>query len=188
MSRKLSVTLLALFLGCMLISSCAEGEPEVTGEEKEITTLILTFRNTDTGETALFELFDNDADGPQSPIYLNDTLRVDASYELTIQVLNEIVSPARDVTQDILAAAEEHQFFFDPGNGLDLEFVYDDTDLNNNPIGIKALFFAGVASQGSFTVTLKQKVNKEADDVSDGDISNAGGITDIQADFNVVIN
>ena len=60
-------------------------------------------------------------------------------------------------------------------------------DTQGNPIGLQIILSTGVASSGSLTVTLRHEPNKSAEGVSDGDITNAGGETDITTTFNVSI-
>ena len=103
-------------------------------------------------------------------------------------VLDERDSPAEDITQIILEESEDHQFFYSFSPGLDVTSQYSDEDSNGNPVGIQFTLATGSAGSGNFTVTLINQPNKSAAGVSDGDITNAGGETDIETTFSVVIN
>jgi hypothetical protein len=70
---------------------------------------------------------------------------------------------------------------------LNLSVAYSDTDNQGNPIGIETLMTTGDPSSGTLNVTLRHEPDKNAENVSAGDISNAGGSTDIEADFDVRI-
>lgn len=176
-----------IFILMLIFSSCGPETPELENDEELITTLNLNFRNTETGETVVFKLFDEDGNGPKAPVYTNPTLSPDASYVVEVEVLNELANPTEEITAEILEEGDAHQFFYQISNGLDLEFAYDDTDVNNFPIGLRALFFTGVESSGTMTVTLKHEPDKESEGAKDGLIDNVGGETDIQAIFNVII-
>ncbi len=60
-------------------------------------------------------------------------------------------------------------------------------DVNGNPIGISTIVTTNGASTGTITVTLRHEPNKDASGVSTGDITNAGGETDIEVIFNVEV-
>ena len=80
----------------------------------------------------------------------------------------------------------DHQFFFSAINGLDVQTVYTDMDSEGNPIGQQFELTANTSSGGLFIV-LRHEPNKNAAGVPDGDITNAGGETDIEITFPVTI-
>ena len=107
--------------------------------------------------------------------------------EQGLEVLNESVSPAEDITAEILAEGVDHQFFFQV-NGADLVISYGDADTNGDPIGLLSACFAGMAGSGSLKVTLRHMPDKTAAGVAVGDITNAGGDTDIEVTFPLIID
>ena len=68
-----------------------------------------------------------------------------------------------------------------------MNYMYEDEDGDGNPIGLETTMITGDPSTGTLTVILRHEPDKNADGVSDGDITNAGGETDIEVDFPVVI-
>ncbi|MCB0763865.1 MAG: type 1 periplasmic binding fold superfamily protein, partial [Flavobacteriales bacterium] len=64
---------------------------------------------------------------------------------------------------------------------------YDDMDANMLPIGLESMWTIGAASNGTVIVTLRHEPDKTATGVSSGDITNAGGETDIEVTFPLVI-
>ncbi|MBK6265562.1 hypothetical protein JKA74_10980 [Marivirga sp. S37H4] len=166
-------------------SQCDTEDPEPENEEELITTVTLTFSPAGDGEDVLFRVYDEDGDGPIEPVYTNGILEANTTYTVAVEVLNE--EEGEDITEEILEEDEEHQFFFRTSNGLNLEFAYNDTDGDGNPIGLSTVFVTGEASEGTLTVTLRHEPNKEAEGVKSGDIANAGGETDVEAVFDVVI-
>ncbi|MFT6148889.1 MAG: hypothetical protein ACJAUH_001575, partial [Saprospiraceae bacterium] len=80
--------------------------------------------------------------------------------------------------------AEEHQFFFQTTLN-DLEVIYDDQDADGNPIGLTTTVTTGNSDTGTITIILKHEPNKSAAGVINGDITNAGGETDIEVTFGV---
>ena len=101
-------------------------------------------------------------------------------------LLNELESPAEDITVEVQEEAEEHQFFFQ-NNISGLIIAYTDEDENGHPIGLSSKISTTGSGSGTITVTLRHEPNKTAAGVSTGEITNAGGETDIEVTFDVEI-
>ena len=111
-----------------------------------------------------------------------------------VQLLNEQTLPSEDITEEVKAEAEEHQFFFlayelTGAISTDLNVTYTDQDANGNPIGVSTLLKTetGDATLKALSIILRHEPNKFAVGVSNGDPTNAGGETDIEVVFKVVI-
>lgn len=176
---------LLLLAAVVLFSQCNTEEPEPENEEELITTMTLTFSPQAGGQDVVFSIFDEDGDGPAAPEYTNGVLSTNTTYSVSLEVRND--EEDEDITVEIEEEDEEHQFFFQISSALDLEFDYADQDGDGNPIGLSTIFVAGNASSGTLTVTLRHEPNKTAQGVASGLIANAGGETDIEATFDVVI-
>ena len=70
---------------------------------------------------------------------------------------------------------------------MNASYIYTDLDTENHPIGIMTRVTTGEPSEGLVTIILRHLPDKFASGVSDGDISNAGGETDIEVSFLVII-
>ena len=68
-----------------------------------------------------------------------------------------------------------------------MTIAYADLDANDNPIGLSSTITTGAVGTGTFTVILIHEPNKTVEGVSGGDITNAGGASDIEVIFNVVV-
>ncbi len=117
---------------------------------------------------------------------VSGNLQANTSYDGTFLILNETESPAEDVTEDILEEDDEHQFFFSFTNNL-ASVTYADADDDGNPIGVKFTMTTGDAGTGNATFVLKHQPNKTASGVAQGDMTNAGGSTDIEVTFALVV-
>lgn len=168
------------------LNGCKDDAPDPVNEEELITTLRLTFTPA-AGTPSVLQFQDLDGDGGNPPVITSDTLNANTNYAVAISVLNESESPVEDITTEIQNEGEEHQFFFQPAAGLNLTFTYNDTDAGGRPIGLSNTAQTGAASGGTLTVTLRHEPDKQAAGVEDGDITNAGGETDIEVTFDVVI-
>lgn len=174
-----------LLMAVLLFSQCNTEDPEPENEEELITTLEMTFSPVGGGNDVVFSVYDEDGDGPIEPVYTNGTLAANTDYNVAIEVRNDVEN--EDITAEIIEEDEEHQFFFETAVSLFLEFSYEDADDNGDPIGLSTIFYAQEPSNGTLTVTLRHEPNKSAEGARNGDPSNAGGETDIQATFDVVI-
>lgn len=187
--KKFSILAL-LFI--VALSSCKKDEdedsvtpPTPPNEEEVITTMEV--RLTDpASNTVIMTFVDPDGDGGINPTITGGILSANTVYSGEIQLFNETETPAEIITTEILEEADEHQFFFDAQLGA-TTVAYADMDSNGNPLGQMFTLTTGDALSGTLTVTLRHEPVKEAPGVSDGDITNAGGETDIEVEFDVEI-
>ncbi len=178
--------LIALLLAFSSLIACSEDEPEtpvIPNEEELITTLKWQLVSQDEQDTLNFLFRDLDGDGGSAPTVEAMDLKANTSYSARVQLLNEIANPAEDITEEVSAEAEDHQFFYETTIG-GLAVTYGDTDLNGNPIGIISTVSTTDTSSGSLSITLLHLPDKFATGVSQGDISQAGGESDISISFN----
>ena len=116
---------------------------------------------------------------PQSP-------KANTVYNAVVGLYNESVSPVDTITNEVSEEALEHQFFY-TFSDMNASYIYTDLDTENHPIGIMTRVTTGEPSEGLVTIILRHLPDKFASGVSDGDISNAGGETDIEVSFLVII-
>ena len=182
---------LVLLITMIFFVSCDDdddGIPPPINEEEVITTMTVTLAPQGGGSPVFLQTRDLDGDGPDAPVVtVSGPLEAGQVYNGSIEILNETESPAEDITEEIEEEADEHQFFFLVGGTLDLTTEYDDQDDDGNPIGLAFTATAGAASNGILTVVLRHEPDKDAAGVSDGEIANAGGETDIEQDFSLEI-
>ncbi len=172
----------ALLIGfAVLITSCRKDDPEPENEEELITTVRLTFASVTAGSPVIAKWRDLDGTGGNPPTVDPITLQRGVTYNTTIQVLDETKTPAGNLNEEIEREANEHQFFFTTSGLTGMTIAYDDTDGNNRPIGLRnRVTTSNNAATGTLTVILRHELNKTAAGVANGDITNAGGDTDIQ--------
>lgn len=168
------------------MSACEKDDP-IVNEEELITTLRMTLTPAGGGTPVVLSFVDLDGEGGNAPVITGGTLAANTTYTGALAILNESETPVEDITEEIETEDDEHQFFFTTSAGLNLTVSYADQDGNNNPVGLATSAAAGAASTGTLTVTLRHEPNKTAAGVKDGDITNAGGETDIEVVFPVTI-
>lgn len=183
-----SIKLLALALiATISFSSCSDDDdPKPVNEEEVITTVTVTLKNG--SDTVTLKSFDADGEGSGAPVVtVSGNLKKSTTYSGSIELLNETESPAEDITEEVKEEGKEHQFFYSATNGVGT-FSYADTDGNGNPIGIKFnMTTSSDAKTGKVTFILKHEPNKTGAGVKSGDITNAGGSTDVEVTFDVTV-
>ncbi|TCK69198.1 hypothetical protein DFQ05_0718 [Winogradskyella wandonensis] len=179
---KYTFALLAITLFTV---SCSDDDPVIVNEEEVITTM--TVELVATGQTTVtLRTRDLDGDGPDAPIVsVSGPLAANTTYTGSIELLDETdLNDVDNITLEVEEEDEEHQFFFTSTVGT---VAYADADANGNPVGLSFTLTTGAAGSGNFTVTLRHEPVKDAAGVSDGDITNAGGETDITETFPVTV-
>jgi len=175
---------LMLVLTVGLLFSACKKDPVIPPGEELITTLNYTLTPTDGGAAVTLSFKDVDGDGGDAPTITGGTLAANKTYTGALDLLNESESPAESITEEIQEEDEEHQFFFQSDiSGLSIS--YGDQDANGNPLGLSSTLSTADAGSGSITIILRHEPDKSAAGVADGDITNAGGSTDIEVTFPV---
>ena len=188
-SKIKTIKILSLILfSLVIITSCSNDDdnPEPVNEEEVITTLTATLTPVGGSTAITMRSQDLDGDGPNPPVLdVSGDLAAGTTYNGSLELLNETESPAEDITEEVEEEGEEHQFFFSATNSI-ATFAYSDMDGDGNPVGLEfTLTAAGAAGSGTITITLRHEPDKDASGVSDGEITNAGGETDISVTFDV---
>ncbi|MEJ1222755.1 type 1 periplasmic binding fold superfamily protein [Sediminicola sp. 1XM1-17] len=183
---KKKTILSALFLAGILFTGCSNGDdtPIAVNEEEVITTLTVTLSPVGGGTAITLQTRDLDGDGPNAPeVTVSGNLAAGTQYNGSLSVLNETVTPAENITEEVEGESAEHQFFYTVGSGLDVSTAYENFDGNGNPLGTEFTLTAGAVSSGTLTFTLRHEPKKP----NDGSLADAGGETDLAATFNIAV-
>lgn len=177
---KNNFLILALFLtGSVFFTSCEPMEPGVENPGEIITTIVYTLTDMN-GNTAVLSVVDLDGDGAVDPVFTLDPLTSNTTYTGTIEFRND--NENENITEEIQDEDEDHQIFYE--STIDgILVAYNDQDADGNPVGLTTTLTTGDAGSGSITITLRHEPVKDAAGVSDGNIANAAGDTDIEVIF-----
>ena len=186
LGQKIGIALAIAIVG---ISACKKekDDPVVPNEEELITTVIYTLIDTVSNDTIELSIQDIDGNGGNPPIIITEDLSPNSTYWGYITLLNESVDPIVDISEEVFEEGEEHQFFFLSETSLNTVITYDDEDVNGNPIGLRTVLQTGNSSTGELIIILRHNPDKYASGVAEGDIVNAGGETDIEVNFDIVV-
>ena len=177
-----NLLLLALLVSVSFVACNDDDDPEIPNEEELITTVTYTLVPNGGGSTVVFNFSDPDGDGGEAPVITGGSLEANKSYAGSLVLLNESESPAEDITEEIKEEDAEHQFFF-TSTKADVSVSYADQDGDGNPLGLSSILTTQSAGSGNLTIILRHEPDKNAAGVSAGDITNAGGETDIEVTF-----
>ena len=170
----------------LFFTGCDPDDPDPIDPPELITTLNFTL-TPDTGGTPVTMSFvDLDGDGGDSPMISEGVLDANTTYLGSIELLNELESPAENITEEVEEEDEDHQFFFSSTTSS-VVIDYADEDADGNPLGLSNTLTTGEPASGSITIILRHEPDKFGTDVSDGVITNAGGETDIEVTFSVTV-
>ena len=171
---------------CLLALSACDDDPDDTGAGD--TELITTVNVVMVGGGSTQTLSFRDVDGPggNDGVTTGATLAPNTTYTFATSFLDESESPAENKNTEITEEANEHQVFYIL-QGINGTVETSDVDGNARPLGLVGTLTTGAAGTGSLRVVLRHEPNKTAAGVADGDITNAGGETDIDVTFPVVI-
>ena len=173
-----------------LLSSCSDDDddnPQVINDQEVITTMTIELTPQGEGSIVTLQIRDLDGEGGEDPEITGGTLLANTTYNATIELLDETdLDDVEDITEEIEEEDDEHQFFFSTTGGIG-SVEYLDFDDNQLPLGLSFSLATGGAASGTLTVTLRHEPTKDADGVADGDITNAGGETDIETTFDITV-
>ena len=177
-----TIKLLAFFItGSVLLTSCSDDDnPDPIIDQEVITRVTLTI--TETGTTNVQTITWNEGDS--NP---NIVLEPSKSYNVEIGFF-DASDPAdvENITEEVIELADEHFVFFDNTSSITITNASDDIeDSEEIKIGIKTVWTspAGTTAGLVRTFLIHEPATKTGDTRTD-----FGGETDVQVDFNVVVN
>lgn len=178
-----AIKLIPLSILSIALFSCEPNDPVDPNEEELITTFNVDLEAN--GFTYTLNYTDLDGDGGNAPILTIDSLSANTTYSGSITLFNESETPTEEITPEVFDEANDHQFFFSSSGSS--TFVYSDQDDNGNPLGLSFEVTTGNTTNETFAFVLRHEPDKSAAGVNSGDITNAGGETDIEVSFDVII-
>ncbi len=163
------------------ITSCKKDKAEEPNEEELITTFIVKLTPVGGGAALNFQVEDLDGDGGNAPIAQEIVLAPNKAYTAEMVIQDKTKTLVADISAEVKAEADDHQFYFTPTAGTNLTVANLDKDSKNYPVGLTSTWTTGAVSTGKIYILLKHKPGtKGANDPS------TLGETDIdtQAAFN----
>jgi len=185
-SKSICISSLLLALFTIGISSCKKDEEKpstptpTVNEEELITTFTITFTDAAGIHQAVEATFrDTDGEGGNPPTtFDNIVLQSNTTYNASISLLNESVTPAEDITSEIEEEGDEHIFCFEQTN-VNITITRTDSD-GTYGIGLTSDWTTSDASNGTVLISLKHQPGVKNGTCEPGE-------TDIELLFNVEV-
>lgn len=170
-----------VWTGCKKDKDLVIDPPPVINDPEVITTMKLTFSDSANPSDTRYAVFrDPDGDGGVGPDKF-DTIKLAPGkiWVTTILLLNETVSPADTISDEVLEEANNHILCFTSG-GTSATVTITDKDGNNRPLGLQSEWQTASAGTGTMQIELKHQPG-----VKDGTCN--PGTTDVDITFQVAI-
>jgi hypothetical protein len=180
---KKAIAAIGIF-GVILTGVSCKKDKADPNEGELITTVKVKLTDKTSNIVTEYVFRDLDGEGGLAPSQFDQIqLGKGKPYDCMLTILNESVSPADDITAEVLAEADDHEFYFTPTNGLATVSNLS-KDSKGLPVGITSTWVAGAnAGTGNINITLKHKPGSKAqgDPITKGE-------TDISLDFVLKVN
>ncbi|RYF88520.1 MAG: hypothetical protein EOO03_08225 [Chitinophagaceae bacterium] len=184
MTHTIKRITLGIMAAAIAFSSCKKSNGGEGNDEELITTVKLTFTPTSgTGTPVTFSFKDADGNGGNPPTQDIIQLAANTSYNVAIQLLNESIAPAEDITPEIVEEAEAHRFYYTPSAGSLLTVNNLNTDANGVPVGLTSTWAAGAVSSGTIGVTLRHYPGTPPDKQTSDPVNSPKSGTDVVVTF-----
>lgn len=172
----LGLACIATLASCKKDDDLVDVPPPIANEEEVITTMTLKFTDptgVNPDVTATFR--DPDGDGGLN-FDIFDTIRLknNTVYDMSIVLLNETVSPADTISNEVLEEADEHLFCF-TSSFANVLIQRTDSD-GTFEIGLESQWTVGSVGNGTVQIVLKHQPG-----IKDGSCS--PGETDVDVTF-----
>ena len=177
----ISIAISAFIGSCKKDDDQIDVPPPVVNEPEVITTLTIQFVDSSNSSNIVTATFrDPDGDGGLS-YDIFDTIRLasNKTWYAEILLLNETVSPADTISNEVLEEANDHLICFTP-SGTSANVIITDLDGNSLPIGLLSKWKTTTTGLGTMQIVLKHQPG-----VKDGSCSL--GDTDIDVNFQVEV-
>lgn len=170
-----------IWTGCKKDDDLVPVPPTVVNESEIITTMTLTFVDSSNTSNIKYATFrDPDGDGGAGyDIFDTIILEPNKTWITTVLLLDEIVSPADTISNEVLEEGADHLFCFSP-TGVSATVIKTDLDVNNLAIGLQSKWRTSATGLGTMQVVLKHQPG-----IKDGSCSL--GDTDIDITFQTKI-
>ena len=172
-----------LFVSTLTFSSCSDDHDDDHDDHDEELITTVTYTLTNGNDVVTLNFQDLDGEGGSPGTYtVSGALTANTTYLGEIKLLNETESPAEDITTEVKAEGDEHEFFY-TSSITDIAISKTDVDANGNPIGIETNLTTGAAGTGTLSVVLKHEPTKP----NNNNAVSAGGSSDVEVTFNIEV-
>jgi hypothetical protein len=134
------------------------------------------------GSVAEFKFEDYDGDGGNPGLISVSNIKSNTLYSGRVSVFVGDSLNLENITSEIQSEGVDHEFFYSFTGTSAPSIIKTDVDANNNPLGINTTFNTSGIGTFPLTIILRHKPTKP-----NTGLQSAGGDTDVEVNFNVVV-
>ena len=180
--RMFKPFMLALGALSLVVVSCKKEDHGHDDEGELITTVELKFSGKGSlgpDTTFVVTFNDPDGDGGNAPTQFETIhLLKNSTYNVEVTLLDKSKTPAETISNEVLAEANDHLFFYSSNPTGLVDVLITDKDSNGKNLGLKSTWTTTNAGSGKVKVKLMHQPGKK-------DGTSATGDTDVDIDFQV---
>lgn len=157
MKQQFMKMALGILVSSAVITSCKKDKVEEPNNEELITTILVKLTPVGGGPVLNFQVEDLDGNGGNAPVAQEIVLAPNKVYTAEMMIQDKTKTPVGDVSAEVRAEADDHQFYFTPNAAVELSVTNLDKDSKNYPLGLTSTWTTGAASTGKIFILLKHK-------------------------------
>jgi hypothetical protein len=174
-------------LSVLVLGACSGDSVTAPGGEQEVISRVTVSLAPATGSAVSAYIDDSDGSGPTAPSAQVGTLSVakGATYTGTVRFENRLVTPVENITDEVVAEADEHRVFYTV-SGEGVTVTTTDRDAAGRPLGVNFTMAVG-ASAASGSRTFRVVLCHYGDVAKPGTATSCTNDTDIDVNFALVV-
>ncbi len=149
--------------------------------------LTIVFGSTTGGSPITFNYVDPDGPGGAAPMISAPPLRANSVFNTNISLGLVEKGLISDRTAQVRDLDNQYQLFFLVVPPSLMQHRYTDVDRDNLPLGLGNRIETGPPGRGTLRVVLRRALNKRFNNLGPDNFSQAGGVSDADATFNVIV-
>ena len=168
-------------LCALSFQGCGPEDPHPVNEEEVITTVEVSLAPEGGGTPVTLRFYDQDGEnGSIEPVQtISGSLATATVYSAQIALLNETITPALNISDEVEEEGNDHLFCFSVSGDLSIE--YDDEDSQGMPLGLSTRWLTGGEGQVQLTIILRHQAGTKT-----GDCPGLGE-TDLEVSFGLIV-
>jgi hypothetical protein len=179
-----------LLLGLIIVGLGAcdpGGSTPVTPQDPIGVSLSIVFGSQTGGSPVTFTYTDPDGPGSAPPVVSAPPLRAGTTFNTVVSLATTERGQVFDRTGTVRDQDTQYQLFFVAAPPSLLQHRYADTDASGLPLGLTNRVETGPPGRGTLRVVVRRALNKRFPNLGPDNFLQAGGVSDTDATFNVVI-
>jgi hypothetical protein len=173
---------ISLFIFTILFAMLSCKKDHVHAHDHDTITVFKYSLTAPDGSVAEFKFEDYDGDGGNPGRTSVSNIKSNTLYSGRVSVFVGDSLNLENITSEIQSEGFDHEFFYSFTGTNAPSIIKTDVDANNNPLGINTTFNTSGIGTFPLTIILRHKPTKP-----NTGLQSAGGDTDVEVNFNIVV-